>query len=132
MTRPAHDLAVLDSITTRAGRYAPTRFEASRVDGTAPFTTRRLRQLNALSLSEAVEEAQSLCLHKDKLVIREIGDDGTDRLHIYAIKQKAATWVRRGFETVREQPLYADPVCVIDATVIAATDRIAQHERDAA
>jgi hypothetical protein len=70
------------------------------------------------TLEEAVEGAKVYCIHKEHLLIREIGE-GVDRLHIYAIKRKSAPrYVYKDYQTHRQHDLYAAPMCVIDAGIL--------------
>lgn len=58
------------------------------------------------TLSEAVEQAATLSLHKERFAIRRTDvETGAVTLHVYAVKQRSnATW--NGKAMVR--PLYAD------------------------
>lgn len=76
------------------------------------------------TLEEAVSAALTsgkIIYHKDKLVIRETDDRGT-RLHIYAIRKKAAQWIHAPGEYLpkRVEDHYAYPVCVVDAELLGA------------
>jgi hypothetical protein len=76
--------------------------------------------VDCATLEEAVEGGKVHCFHKDHLLVREVRD-GSDRLHLYAIKKKSApTYVYRDYGYHRQDRLYAAPVCVIDAALLGA------------
>ena len=103
---------------TRARPYAATTFTAFRVTESNRAHAVALH-LAHRSLDEALNEAltRTLLCHKETLVIRETGEGG-DKLHLYRIRQRAPQWVYRGHEKVREQALYAEKQCEIDAGVL--------------
>ena len=75
-------------------RFAPLHdlFEAWRVgEAMSP----RLDTLDATTLAEARDHAASSCSHKDHFLVKQT-DRATGRatLHLFYVKQKAATWLR--------------------------------------
>jgi hypothetical protein len=68
-------------------------------------TSRRVDTLHASTLAEARDAAQGSCSHKDHLIIKQTSrPSGEATIHVFYVKQKAATWVR--------QPGFAHPVQV--------------------
>lgn len=106
----------------RAMPFSTKRFEAFRVRDNR---TRRLVLVGDQPDLKATLDAATVqwCEHKDKLLIREAdADEGTSILHVYVVKKQAAKWIHPAGEIVprRFEQLYADPVCSIDETVLAA------------
>lgn len=104
--------------------YSATRFEAFRIcqptkgfpDAPPPRTTYGLGEIPGTTLAEALNATLAKCLlcHKDHLAIRETNDRGT-RVHLYAIKRKAAPTYRwEDHRQVREHQLYPAFLCTID------------------
>ena len=105
-------------LAVRPDEYRRTRFEAFRVcpsGRTLPIAIDTAPE----SVGEAVMRAQYACEHKDGLLIRETDDErGTQHLHVYAIRKKAARWIGSGIDARRIEPLEAQPLIVIDMRVL--------------
>lgn len=106
--------------------YTATRFDAFRVANVSAGKEPKWRTY-AVDLGgyliRTVAEARDAALigqafaHKDQLIIRETGD--SVRLHVFAIKRRSApVYTYRDHRKVRLQPLYADPLSVIDGGVL--------------
>ena len=106
----------------RAEPYSPKHYAAFRVvPGLNADRTYSCKPIEAGELGDALNEALAgqAFSHKDHLVIQETDDRGM-RMHLFAIKRRSApSYVYANFETKRVQPLYAAPLCVIDAGVVA-------------
>ena len=75
------------------------------------------------SLEQAVEGGKVQCFHKDHLLIREVGPGG-DKLHLFAIRKRSTpTYVYRDHDYQRQDRLYAAPVCVMDAAMLAGVGK---------
>lgn len=101
----------------RPAPYLAARFDAFRVSGDQ---TARLSIGEPASLSGAVETAQHTCLHREQLLIRETGEDGAVKLHVFTIRKKAPRWVHQPGEIMprRVEDHYADPICVIPGELL--------------
>lgn len=116
--------------------------------GTRPYTPRSYAAFRArndgrtdllridgspTSLADALANVLPLCIFKDKVAVRETDDDGS-RLHLFTIRKKAPQWVHPAGEIMprRVEDLYADPVCVLDMTIInqPAVRRMAKQIRE--
>ena len=109
----------------RADRYSAVHFAAFLIGDMGKGAQQRTYALDAIdvaSLDEAlvaVLAGRQVIDHKDHVLIRETGPLGV-KLHLYAIKkQSAPIYVWRDHRQVREHRLYAAPLCVIDAGVVA-------------
>lgn len=112
--------AALSPSPTRTARYSPKRYEAFViVDGR---TYPRTYPTAPTSLEEARDRAAMMFgNHKDKLLIRETDEaTGDVKLHLYAIRKRAPSWVHPSGEFMprRVEDLYPDPLCVIDGSVL--------------
>lgn len=101
----------------RTSAYSAVSFAAFRVSG---GQTSRINVADSTNLKTTLNGAQLACLHGEKLVIRETDEAGS-RLHVYAIRRAAPKWVHPPGEIVprRVVDLFADPVCVIDGSVLS-------------
>lgn len=96
----------------RAERIAPT-FEAWTIgaDG-IHFPVK----LTAETLAEAVEQATQICPDKGRFVVLETAPLAASRkLHIYALRKKAAKWRRNPVTGAEEryEPRFADPIVIM-------------------
>lgn len=107
----------LDLRAPGAQPYQTTHYAAFRLD---ERRTQPLRVDDQSSLTAALNSVLPLCIHKEKLAIRETDDvTGKTVLHLYAIKRKsAANYVWEGHRQVRVQTLYAEPLCSFDGDVV--------------
>lgn len=97
--------------------YSVKRYEAFNL-GTS---TRLLEPLDATSLADALAETVTRWSwdRGDRLALRELGDD-IDRLHIYAVRRKAAgRKVWDGFACSVEHDRWPELVCAVDLNVVA-------------
>lgn len=97
--------------------YQAVSFEAF---GIGP-TTRLLDPLRARSLAEALAETTARWGwdRGDRLAVREIGD-GTDRLHVYAVRRKSAgVRIWNAHVPSVEHERWLEHVCTVDLNVVA-------------
>lgn len=81
-----------------------TTFEAFRL---ADGLTEARALVAAPSRKEAVEQGKTRCFHKDKLVIRETGEQGVI-LHFYTIRKGRALWISgQRIEPLHEEWLFS-------------------------
>ena len=117
------DLATLTPLAdhaTRPVRYGDLSFKAFRIAESNGRLSRLQIADDHVTVEEAIDDAKLRCIHKDKLLIRSFNDrTGEVRLHLYAIKrQSRANYVYRDYQTVREHPMYAEAICVIDGEAL--------------
>lgn len=116
------------SLSARAERYSPVRYEAFRVCEPLPASKRQpIYPLPLAGPIVTLADALTAALtggrsvnHKDKLAIRATDEEtGEVTLHLYAIKRKSTPrYVYKDYQTRREFDLYADPICTLSGEVL--------------
>lgn len=102
-----------------AQRYSAVSFEAFRVtDGGKTIALAIDATLPDLAAAMTAALQAQCFYRKEHLLIREIGDDGTSRLHVFAIKQAKPKWVHPAGEIMprRVEDRYAERLFVFEET----------------